>query len=312
MNKSFPIITVNEKYQLEQLGTKPKFWFFEDSDAEKDNRSTLCKIGRKGTGENWAEKVACEIAKVLEIPCAHYDLAITDNHQAVVSPSFVPINGVLVHGNEVLQKVNNEYPADYPIRLRHYKINTVIASLKQLSKIVVPPTNFELSPEGGKQSIVDVFITYLMLDCLIGNQDRHDENWGVIGSSDHRWHLSPTFDHASSLACRITDQDRDTRLTTNDMNYSIEAFAHRAKTPFYNSYGKKLTTIECFQQAINVSKSANIAKHWINRLSLVTEESLLYIFNKFPDGYLSDKTVAFTIQYIKINQARIVDLKENI
>jgi hypothetical protein len=46
----------------------------------------------------------------------------------------------------------------------------------------------------------DLMVGYLMLDCLIGNQDRHDENCGLIllSGKQLRVALAPTYDHAKS------------------------------------------------------------------------------------------------------------------
>ncbi|MFV2058894.1 MAG: phosphatidylinositol kinase, partial [Thiohalomonadales bacterium] len=55
--------------QLEQLGTKSKFWY------RNDYGSMLFKQGRPNTGENWAEKVCCEMCKLLKLPHAHYEFA---------------------------------------------------------------------------------------------------------------------------------------------------------------------------------------------------------------------------------------------
>lgn len=56
---------------IEQLGTKDKFWF-----EGEGGRHTLCKFGRQDTGENWAEKVASEICNILRIPHAEYELVV--------------------------------------------------------------------------------------------------------------------------------------------------------------------------------------------------------------------------------------------
>lgn len=56
--------------QLEQMGTKAKFWFHADG-----GERTLFKEGRLGTGENWAEKICCELARHLGLPHAEYELA---------------------------------------------------------------------------------------------------------------------------------------------------------------------------------------------------------------------------------------------
>ena len=102
----FPVVEVpDDAANLpEQLGTKPKFWF-----GTKGNRY-LFKEVRPGTGEDWAEKVACELCEALGLPHAAYQLAIWRDCRGVVSPNFVPDGGILVHGNELLSRVDGSYP----------------------------------------------------------------------------------------------------------------------------------------------------------------------------------------------------------
>ena len=54
---------------LEYLGTKRKFWF-----TRGENRF-LFKAEERGTGEDWAEKVVCELAGLLGLPHVNYELA---------------------------------------------------------------------------------------------------------------------------------------------------------------------------------------------------------------------------------------------
>lgn len=94
---TYPVIDVTESYQIEQLGTKSKLWFYKDLDAMIKSEKHLCKIGRTGTGENWAEKFTSELAQFLEIPCVKYDLAKDPSGKnSVVCPSFVKEGGSLV------------------------------------------------------------------------------------------------------------------------------------------------------------------------------------------------------------------------
>ena len=72
----------------------------------------------------------------------------------------------------------------------------------------------------------EVFVGYLVLDALIGNTDRHEENWAVIVSESGRY-LAPTFDHASSLGFLLSDPQRLERMSSKDRNYPPEAFAER-------------------------------------------------------------------------------------
>ena len=57
---SYPIVELpaDAPEQLEQLGTKTKFWYH-----GRDGRRVLFKEGRPGAGENWAGKVCCELCR---------------------------------------------------------------------------------------------------------------------------------------------------------------------------------------------------------------------------------------------------------
>ena len=58
----------------------------------------------------------------------------------------------------------------------------------------------------------DMFVGYLMLDALIGNTDRHHENWGIMTGRGRPQVLAPTYDHASSLGRELSDQKRQARM----------------------------------------------------------------------------------------------------
>jgi hypothetical protein len=50
----------------EQLGSRPKFWYR----VAGDNQPWLFKYTREHTGEDWSEKIASEVAKLLGVPAA--------------------------------------------------------------------------------------------------------------------------------------------------------------------------------------------------------------------------------------------------
>jgi hypothetical protein len=53
----FPILKVDRSraQAVEPIGSKPRFWFREGS------RKLLFKADDRGTGEDWAEKITCEL-----------------------------------------------------------------------------------------------------------------------------------------------------------------------------------------------------------------------------------------------------------
>lgn len=291
----FPIITVpDDAADLpEQLGTKPKFWF--------GNNRSLFKEIREGTGEDWAEKVACELAALLRIPHAHYDLALWKGRRGVVSDSFLPSGGRLIHGNELLAKIVPQYPTTKFFRVRQHSLRGV-TSLVQFSQ---PPIDACLFPE--VQTAVDVFIGYLMLDAWIGNQDRHHENWGLVLARDGSVHLAPSYDHASCLGRIETDTEKHERLTTKDKNRTVEYYIGKASSAFYASptTKKPLSTLDAFRSAARSHTLAGLA--WLKRLEAVSSDQTEQILRLVPPDRISEVSVQFAQRMLELNRFRLLD-----
>ncbi len=222
----FPIIELPDdapKY-WEQLGTKKKFWF-----RNEQGGYSLCKFGRPNTGEDWSEKLAAELAEALGLPHATYDLGVWRGERCVISPSIVPRGCSLITGNELLGSHQPSYTQAFSkFKQSAHTLETIWDVLEQSN--CECPLHWNRPP--GVYTARDVFVGYLVLDTLIGNTDRHDENWAPIQAPEealNRRHLAPTFDHASSLGCHETDENRKVRLDTKDFGRSVEKYAERSR-----------------------------------------------------------------------------------
>jgi hypothetical protein len=284
--------------QLEQLGTKSKFWY-----RDSDN-NVLFKEGRPETGENWAEKVCCEICVLLGLPHAHYDFAVWRNHEGVITPSIVPEGARLILGNELLARINKDYDADQRYRARQHTVGRVIAAT--VFPGIQMPFGWERPPE--IEAAADLMVGYLMLDALVSNQDRHHENWGLILSPEHRLHIAPTFDHASSLGRNETDERRTERLTTRDAGMSVGAFVQRARTPLYKAATstRPLTTLEAYTEAAKLRPKA--AEYWTSQLGRLDSSMYQGILDKVPDNLISVVARKFALKMIEENTQRILGL----
>ncbi len=96
----FPVVTVNshQAESLEQLGTKRKYWYAEGV------RRLLFKAEERGTGEDWAEKLSCELAGLMGLPHVIYELAeeVGSGTPGVVCETCSPPPWSLVLGNQLL------------------------------------------------------------------------------------------------------------------------------------------------------------------------------------------------------------------
>lgn len=271
----------------EQQGTKKKFWFGEKQDK-------LFKIGRDG--EDWAEIVAFHLAVLLEIPCANYTPASFNGKHGVVSESFIDKSkgDQLIHANELLANMIRNYEQEKKYKQRNYTLSVSIALIRWLIQSGELKT---LNPT--KQ-----FIGYLIFDSWIGNQDRHHENWGFIAKNNELY-LAPSFDHASSMGCRVGDDEKQQRLETNDRGYCVKAFAKQAKTAMYSDEGKlstyALATL-CYKHY------PEEYKFWVNKINKVTETQIKECFNLLSEKRMNDINRQFTLKLLQANQQFLLSL----
>lgn len=299
----FPVIEVppDAANLPEQLGTKRKFWFGEIQ--------TLFKEGRPGTGEDWAEKIACELCRLLGIPHANYELALWKGQRGVVSQTFVPSEGRLIHGNELLAKLVPEYPKQKFFRVRQHTIRLVMEFMMR-AEAVRPPIGFE--PFADVTTNSDVFVGYLMLDAWIGNQDRHHENWGLVLTKERSVHLAPSYDHASSLGRNESDEVRQERLTTRDRNRGMEHYVERAVSAFYPSLSsaKPLTTLDAFFNAAKQRPRAALS--WLMKIGDVSLAETEALFHEVGNDLISPVAIEFAQKMLELNRNRLLNCVGNL
>jgi hypothetical protein len=301
----YPVISVPDEADLpEQLGTKEKYWFW------VDETHYLFKLGRPGTGENWAEKVACELCGLLGLPHAHYDLGIWRGQKGVMSPTIVPLDSRLTLGNEQLEKAYFKYPREKLRGVSQHTIRRISALMQTPKTTVLPPLNWESSAQ--IKSALDVFVGYLLLDAWIGNSDRHHENWGFILSASGAVHLAPTFDHASSLGCHETDANRLKRLKSRDSGFRVSGYVAKACSALYlkSTDAKPLSTLDAFYHLAVKRKRATRA--WLDSLENVSFEDCLSIFARIPEDDISDLAKEFALQILESNKNRLLALREEL
>src|SRR2546423_1837224 len=128
----FPIINVDSRTaeQLEPLGTKPKFWYRDGA------RRMLFKAEERGTGDDWAEKIACELCTLLGLPRVHYELAVDSARDipGVVCETCAPPPLVMGLGNQMLQALDPNYPEGGKYEVREHTVDAVA----QVANLLVP------------------------------------------------------------------------------------------------------------------------------------------------------------------------------
>lgn len=297
----FPIITVtdNAPRSSEQLGSKPKFWY-------DDETLGLClfKEIRPDTGEDWAEMIAAYLCEQIAIPHASYHLAEWQGKAGVITTAIQKESERLFLGNELLAEIIPDYGSMTTHRgvNRQHTLDNVLNCLSRYP----PPADADLPPEN--DSAAEAFLGYLMLDALIGNTDRHHENWGCIANENGTdMRLAPSYDHASSLGRELRDDRHQEMLTTRDKNRTVEAYCQSAKSrsALYHASEdpRPLSMVEAFRRG--AERFPEAARGWIERMARLSEEIIRAGFVQIPVERISEYGAEFGVKMIQCNQKRL-------
>lgn len=307
--KDYSIIDISEQNidDFEPMGTKSKFWYTDSRDDQEYLFKSIHTQDGKGNpvvrlGEDWAEKIACELAEAIGVPHAHYELASYQGERGIRSKKFTARGDNMFFGNQLIEYVTSNDNIPLERGQRSQEVDRVAAILERV--IVNPPRDWE--PNENIKSALDVFIGYLLLDTLISNQDRHNENWAMIKNGDGTF-LAPSFDHAASLGRNESVAKMRERLESKDEGRKIPTYVSRSKSYFYDS-AIRLKTLDAFYLFGRYSRSA--ANEWLDRLESLSVEQIFEIVARVPDELMGNTEKLFCNGVIIANKARILNLRE--
>ena len=293
----YPIEGVQPEWVLqpEDMGGKAKFWYQKPGENEV---AWLFKYPRTNSGEHWAEKVASEVAGLLEIPCARVELAVFQGINGSAAESFISNGQQLWHGNQILAHRLENYDIDRTFGQSRHTLKNIWLALERV---------FE-EPEG-MEAAKARFAEFLVLDAVIGNIDRHHENWGVARRRTEEgdgWlgYLAPTFDHASSLGRELRDERRNGLLANNRIgNYSEKGCGGI----YWSECDKKSPSpLELVRLAYN--ENQGLLGPALSKLQTIELRALNEIVERIPDDWMSDAARRFATQLISYNCSELREL----
>lgn len=305
----YKIFEVSEEgfEHFEQMGSKSKFWYTDRADGQSylfKSIHTSDKLNNQVIryGEDWAEKIAFEIACLLGVPTAQYDLATYNGERGIRTKNFLMAGEEMVFGNQLLEHIATISGAQLEKGQKSQTVSRVSVILERL--IVAPPKDWAATEH--ISDALDVFLGYLLLDVLIGNQDRHSENWGLVQTHEGQIRLAESFDHAASLGRNELDEVRLRKLNSNAEQDKIPSYVTRAKTHFY--FGdRRLKTLEAFIFFGHIRPNA--ALEWIEKIEAVTPEKIWNIVSRVPNILMSDISKLFASGIVVANRTRILTYK---
>lgn len=148
------------------------------------------------TTDHISECIAYDLANLIGIPCARFEVGIYKGREGSMSYNIVTHKGeALIEGIYCISLQYGHYDAETltdPETGDRY-------SLEMIRKALEP---FDL---------FNAFLPIVIFDFLIGNTDRHQSNWALI-MEDKEVRISPLYDNSSSLCAYVLERKIDQYL----------------------------------------------------------------------------------------------------
>lgn len=230
---------------------KDKFWF------DYEGNEYLFKPNMNQE-EDIREIINEELAKILEINNAEYDLGIFQGKKGVISKSFIKNKENLLLGLQILCKYNLGI---------HNDIYTYIEALKKSGE----------SSENIHNITEELFKRHI-LDILSAQRDRNNENIAFI-ESDNRITLAPRYDSAGSFLSICTPNKMNGFITSQSKEEFIKKYKGiRTKLRIIPGSMTE-NSIDEFFSSLNSEITSNDLKQQIYNLGSYIEDALNIDFN---------------------------------
>lgn len=225
-----------------------------------------------------SEKIAYEIANVLGFNCARIELAKDINGiPAILNFYFLKKDNIHNDALYYLRKLGNS-------REEYHTLDNVLKLLKN---------------QNG--NMVYDFLKIMVFDSLIGEQDRHEENWGITKGLDNTIKLSPIYDNGCSL---LRDQFANLDELLNNSE-KMNNYINRSKSLIYDETGKRYKHFDLVSKLLNIYPQQ--MREIISTLKNLKNTDIEEIVTAIPENYLPEKHKKCIIIFIKKRRDILLD-----
>jgi hypothetical protein len=256
-----------------------------------DLGTVILKLDEESLNGAWVEKIAYELAKLINLPAATYEFAeLFDGRRAIISADYLQPN----HDEQSGKSLLNQYfgQGNYS-----YTVDTILSTV-DLDRVALPLTyTFPSQVE----TAADLLAGYLVFDYWIDNIDRHYENWGIqIDTTTARKELLPTYDHGLGLGYLLFEEEC---LDLDPANY-----VQNQSSAFSGSKGRSLSMNGMLATVVSLKPEA--VKVWMERIAQIDSQTVTELFDRIPEGWIGESTKNFAIELLEFNRQQIASICE--
>ncbi len=197
---------------VQALGNARK-WILRSEAGGSDFYIVKYPSDRWGEIETYTELLINQLGSTCDFDMAHSGIAKLDGQMVFVTRSFLKPDEHLIHGSFLIEEhwhAKGELDSIHRSKEQEfYSVDFVLNTIE------------EYCGEDG-QAVIEKFVEMLVFDALVGSNDRHPQNWGVIRASKTQggYRLAPIFDTARALLWNTSDAklaafQKDERLLRN-------------------------------------------------------------------------------------------------
>jgi hypothetical protein len=277
----------------ETIGDDEKVWLRDPADVRWLFKPVVVHAGWR-QGEDWAERISCEIARAFGIPAATVELAVRDDRPGCISKNVIPSNWELQPGAVPLSGMVDGYESRAKLRIGH--------NLSNIERILI---DCQLPPDSDLpfQGAFNLFAGYLVFDALIANCDRHDENWALLRDlvTDQPPSLAPSYDHANSLGFNLQDAAR-ARLVSEG---KVADWAGKGRAMRFEHRSNEVPTLVQLAKDALTRTDADVRDYWHERVAQLGADSWESLVEEVP--VLSVPSRTFVLELLRANRRRVLD-----
>lgn len=263
----------------EGSGRSEKIWL-RNPDTEQTG---LFKFKKDvGTTDHVSECVAYDLACLLDIPCAKFELGTYNDREGSISYNIIKENDeILIEGIYFITVFYPGYDSEKFIDAEtgdRYSIEMIIKSIEKIVQL-------------------DGFLKMLIFDYLIGNTDRHQSNWAIVLKKDEmKW--SPLYDNSSSLCAYVKEQQIKSYLGKDKVRWlSLVDTKSKSLIRCTAEDESRPTHLEVLKY-IKDNYYEETYKFVEKIIFLMTEEKISVILKKYLETELSEDRKELIMKYL--------------
>ena len=153
--------------------------------------------------------------------------------------------------------------------------------------------------------VLEQLASYSILDGLIGNTDRHHENWMIkqdFSGGEVRLSLAPSYDHATSLGRELSDEQRQ-RILASD---GVLRYLQRGRGGVFDVSGLERAPAPLKIAQLIRRRWPDYVRGTLERIELAQDSEFRNIIERVPGQFMSELAKKFAYQAIATSKAELM------